>query len=79
MMNLQVRNMPDDLHERLRRSAKRQRCSMSAFVLRAIERELEWDEWRERIETRPPRETNLDSVSALHEARRERDGELGLA
>lgn len=70
--------MPEELHERLRRCAQQRNCSMSAVVLQAVERELEWSEWQERLEQRPPLEVSLDSVTALHEARRERDEELGL-
>ena len=78
MANLQVRNLPDELHERLRRCAQQRNSSMSAVVLQALERELEWSEWQERLEQRPPLEVSLGSVAALHEARRERDEELGL-
>ena len=41
MPNLQVRNIPDDLHKRLRRLAQENNSSMSAIVLIAVERELE--------------------------------------
>ncbi len=80
MANLQVKNVPDELHERLRRHARRNNCTMSAAVLAAIERELERDEWRERMANRPivdlgPGETVVEALAA---ARAERDGELGL-
>ena len=78
MANLQVRNLPDELHERLRRCAQQRNSSMSAVVLQALERELEWSEWQKRLEQRPPLDVSLDSIAALHEARRERDEELGL-
>jgi len=38
MASLQVRNLPDELHERLRRCAQQRNCSMSAVVLQALER-----------------------------------------
>ena len=80
MANLQVKNVPDELHERLRRHARRNNCTMSAAVLAAIERELERDEWRERMANRPivdlgPGETVVEALAA---ARAERDRELGL-
>ena len=53
MTNLQVRNMPDDLHERLRRHARESNCTMSAAVLTAVERELARWEWRKRLAQRP--------------------------
>ena len=49
MANLQVRNIPDELHERLRRHAREHNCTMSAVVLSAVERELVRWEWRERL------------------------------
>ena len=80
MANLQIKNVPDELHERLRRHARRNNCTMSAAVLAAIVRELERDEWRERMADRPivelgPGETVLEALAA---ARAERDRELGL-
>ena len=80
MANLQVKNVPDELHERLRRHARRNNCTMSAAVLAAIEHELERDEWRERMANRPivdlgPGETVVEALAA---ARAERDSELGL-
>ncbi len=70
--------MPDELHDRLRRCAQQRSCSMSAVVLQAVERELEWSEWQERLEQRPPLDVDLDSFAALQEARRERDEELDI-
>ncbi len=80
MANLQIKNVPDELHERLRRHARRNNCTMSAAVLAAIVRELERDEWRERMADRPivelgPGETVVEALAA---ARAERDRELGL-
>ena len=37
MANLQVRNIPEDLHDRLRRHARARRRTMSAVVLGAVE------------------------------------------
>ena len=76
MANLQVRNVPDELHERLQRCAQQRNCSMSAVVLQALERELEWSEWQERWESIPPLEIEIDVVATLDEVRRERDEEL---
>ena len=76
MASLQVRDIPDELHERLRRCARRRNSSMSAIVLRAVERELDWAEWQERWESIPPLDVDLDVVATLDEVRRERDEEL---
>ena len=80
MANIQVKNVPEELHERLRRYAREENCSMSAAVLAAIERELERSEWRERMANRPivdlgPGETAAEAVEA---ERALRDKELGL-
>ena len=80
MANLQVKNVPDELHERLRRHARRNNCTLSAAVLTAIEKELERAEWRERMANRPiidlgAGETAAEAVEA---ERALRDKELGL-
>lgn len=77
MGNLQVRNVPDDLHERLRHQARENNCSMSAVVLRAVERELERLEWRERLAQRPTTVLSVDAATIIAEERARRDRELG--
>ncbi len=77
MANLQVKNVPDELHDRLRKHARNRNCSMSAAVLDAIERELTWWEWRERFADRPETDLGTDAATLLAEARRQRDTELG--
>jgi hypothetical protein len=70
MANLQVKHIPDPLHDRLRRRAQAQNSTISAVVLNAIERELARWEWRERLSARPT--VNLDTdVAALIRAERE--------
>ncbi len=68
--------MSHELHERLRRHAERQNCSMSAVVLRAIEHELEQSEWLERWKSRPEIDIGISAAEVLAEVRRERDEEL---
>ena len=77
MANLQVRNVPDELHERLRRQAREHNCSMSAVVLRAVEHELERLEWRERLAQRPTTDLGVDAATLIAEERARRDMELG--
>ena len=76
MANLQVRNVPEALHERLRRHARKRNCSMSAAVLEAIEHELASWEWRERLASHPTTDLGIDAATLLAEARRQRDTEL---
>ena len=78
MANLQVKNVPEELHERLRRHARKNNCTMSAAVLAAIERELSLAEWRERMAARPAVDLGVPAAQLIEEARAERDRELGL-
>ena len=75
MANLQVRNIPDELHERLRRHAREHNCTMSAVVLSAVERELVRWEWRERLAQRPETDLGVDAAALLADARSLRDAE----
>jgi predicted DNA-binding protein len=49
MANLQIKNIPDSLHNRLRKQAKKKNRTMSEIVIEAIERELERGEWLMRV------------------------------
>ena len=57
MPNLQIHNMPEDLHRRLRLYAAEQNCTTSEAVIMAIQRELERWDWKKRLAQRP--KTNL--------------------
>ena len=75
MRNLQVRNVPDPLHERLRRCASEHRRTMSEVVLAALEREVARQEWNARLATRPRTDPGVSAASLLEEERRLRDVE----
>ena len=77
MANLQIKNMPDTLHERLRRHARENNCTMRAVVLAAIERELARWEWRKRLDLRPETDLGVEAAQLLEEERTRRDGEIG--
>ncbi len=77
MANLQIKNMPDTLHERLRRHARENNCTMSAVALTAIERELERWEWRKRLARRPETDLGVEAATLLMEERARRERELG--
>ena len=76
MANLQVRNMSDVLHERLRQHARERNCTMSAAVLEAIERELARWEWNKHLASRPTTDLGIDVASLIAEVRETRDSEL---
>ena len=77
MPHLQVKNVPDSLHERLRRFARETNRTLSAAVLSAVERELDAWEWRKRLAQRPETDLGVDAATLVAEARALRDRELG--
>ena len=81
MAILHVRNVPDDLMERIRQRARENRRSLSAEVVTILERGIEYNrrsvaETLERMErrrlSRPRIEGVPDSVQLLREGREER-------
>ena len=76
MANLQVKNIPDELHERLRRHAREQNCTMSAVVLIAVERELTRSEWRKRLAQRPRTDLGVAASDLLQAERAHREREI---
>ncbi len=77
MANLQIRNMPDTLHERLRRYARENDCSMRAVVITVLERELAHWEWRKLMAQRPETDLGVEAAALLMEERARRDSEIG--
>ena len=77
MRNLQVKNISGSLHQRLRRHARKRRCTITEVVLAAIERELARSEWEERLAKRPVTELGTSAASLLEQERQQRDAELG--
>ena len=76
MANLQVKNIPDTLHQRLRRYAREHKCTLSVVVLTAIERELARREWHERLAHRPTTALGLSAATLLDQERQHRESEL---
>jgi predicted transcriptional regulator len=76
MASLQVKHVPEELHERLRRVAADSRRTLSEIMLEAIERELERREWQRRLAERPESELGVLAASLLAEERAGRDREL---
>ncbi len=73
MANLQVKNLPDGLHQRLRRYAQRHHRTISDVAQEAIERELARHEWHERLAERPATDLGVSAAVLLAEERRERE------
>jgi len=76
MANLQVKNGPDTLHQRLRRYAQEHKCTLSDIVLIALERELARREWHERLAQRPTTNLGVSAASLLAQERQQREQDL---
>jgi plasmid stability protein len=76
MANLQVKNIPDTLHQRLRRYAREHKCTLSDVVLSALERELTRREWHERLAQRPTTNLGVSAASLLEQERQQREQDL---
>jgi antitoxin FitA len=75
---IQVRDVPDELHEALRRRAESEGMTMREYLLRVIERDLSLPtprEWLARTAELEPVE-GLDVVEAIHAGRAEREERL---
>jgi len=76
MANLQVKNLPDALHQRLRNYAQRHRRTISDIALEAIEREMARYEWREKLSQRPATDLGESAASLLEQERQQRESDL---
>lgn len=74
-MNIQVKNVPVPLHERLRRRARLQNRTISDFVLASVERELARQEWLDRLSARPEVDLGVSAASLIEQDRGLRDEE----
>jgi plasmid stability protein len=81
MSAIQVKNVPEDLHDRLRARARAEGRSMSDYVLYVLERDLALPTTREWLEQLKRSDTvtdvsREDILAALHEGREERDEQI---
>ena len=76
MGNLQVKNIPDKLHRRLKKHAQKCGSTLSDFVRQAIEKELARSEFHERLAKRPLTHLGVSAASLLEIERHERDEAL---
>ena len=76
MANIQVKNIPEKLHNRLRRYAREQECTLGEIVLDAIEREVARREWHKRFSGRPSTQLGSSAAELLEQERHQRDSEL---
>ena len=76
MANIQVKNIPERLHNKLRRYAREQDSTLSEIVMEAIEREVARREWHKRFANRPPTRLRSSAAELLEQERRLRDSDL---
>jgi hypothetical protein len=81
---IQVKEVPAELHERLRERARSEGRSLSEYLLYLIERDLALPttrEWLEGLERDEPVTgiSSEDIVAAIHEGRAERDEQIQRA
>jgi plasmid stability protein len=78
--SLQIKDFPKDLHAKLRTRADRQGCSMSAYVIGVLERDLgsrTTREWLDSLKEGSPTEiASEDIVRIIHEGREERINQI---
>jgi plasmid stability protein len=81
MSAIQIKNVPPELHERLRERAQREGRSLSEYARGVLERDLALPttrEWLDRLrEDEPVRGiTSEEIVDLIHEGRAERDEQI---
>ena len=76
MANIQVKNIPEKLHNQLRRHAREQDCTLGEIVLEAIEREVARREWHKRFSGRPSTQLGSSAADLLEQERRQRNSNL---
>ena len=76
MANIQVKNVPEKLHNQLRRYAREKSCTLEEIILEALEREVSRGEWLKRFSRRPSTQLCNSAVSLLEKERRQRARDL---
>ena len=69
MATLEIKNLPDEMYERLRQLAKQRNTTISATVINAVEREIRSAAWRQRWQSRPEIDLGVDGATLVQEAR----------
>lgn len=79
MSNLQIKNVPEEIHAELRRRADARGMTLRDYVLDLLRRETsrpDLDEWLDELASRPPVTLGVSSVDLVHAARAEREANL---
>jgi plasmid stability protein len=75
MANLQVKNLPDALLQRLQRYAQKHNRTISDIAVEAMEREMTRYEWHDQLSRRLGVNLGDSAASLLEQERRQRDHE----
>jgi hypothetical protein len=76
MANIQVKNIPEKLHNQLRRYAREKGCTLGEIILESIKREVSRREWHKRFSEPPSTHLRSSVAQLLEEERRQRDRHL---
>ena len=77
MANLQVKNVPDALHRKIRAYAQRSGRTVRDVVLDAVRRYIDDEEFRARLAKRSRVDLGRPAARTLEEMRHDRDRQLG--
>ena len=80
MSNLQVKNVPEAVHDELRRRADARGITLRDFVLELLRREVarpDFHDWLARVEQRPPVTSAESVVEALDDERAQHEAHRG--
>jgi plasmid stability protein len=77
MANLQVKDIPEGMHRKLRAYARREGRTLRDLVLDVLQREVARREFAEALARRQAVDLGRPAARSLEEARHERDVELG--
>lgn len=72
MANLQIRNVPEDIHKALHAWAKEEKSSISALVLAQLRQQLELRAFERSLREMPPTDKAQNTVRGLQEERDKR-------
>ena len=74
MANIQIKNIPEKLHNQLRRYAREPGHTLGEIIFEAIEREVSRREWQKRFLGRPSTQLRI-SEAQLEQERRHQDAQ----
>lgn len=79
MGNLQIKNVPEDVHAELRRRATDRGMTQRDYMLELIRRDQErptWAEWQARRKVRKPIDLGASGAELIRQVREERERPL---